>query len=272
MTTQPEGRWVVPNPQVPRTFGILNIVFGVILLLFGLWTLLATLYAGTFQRWVTSTVDAQVATQKAERQAKIAELKRQEGAAKTEEEKDGLKTEREALEKRTEIDVRAMTDMSYFTNDPRIKIYTYSETITGILLNIAMIIAGIGLLRCAERARQVSLWVAGLKLLRWVSIVIVSLVLIVPMTTRHTKKSLDSIQAQINAQQGGQKAPAGAMAFAVEFGAIASAISVIFSALVASIYPLFQLWFLTRPPARAACLPREKPPSPAPDLDLGATS
>ena len=35
--------------------------------------------------------------------------------------------------------------------------------------------------------------------------------------------------------------------------AIMSAVAVVFSALVASIYPAISLWFLTRPPTRVAC-------------------
>ena len=32
MVKPQQGTWVVPNPQIPRTFGIMNIVFGAILL------------------------------------------------------------------------------------------------------------------------------------------------------------------------------------------------------------------------------------------------
>ena len=35
MAEQQEGKWVVPNPQIPRTFGMMNIVFGILLFLVG---------------------------------------------------------------------------------------------------------------------------------------------------------------------------------------------------------------------------------------------
>ena len=35
MGDQVEGKWVVPNPQIPRTFGMMNLVFGILLLLIG---------------------------------------------------------------------------------------------------------------------------------------------------------------------------------------------------------------------------------------------
>ena len=51
------------------------------------------------------------------------------------------------------------------------------------------------------------------------------------------------------------------------FTAIAGAVAMIFTALVASIYPALSLWFLTRPPTRAACLQRSKPPSAPPGMN-----
>ena len=36
MASQPRSQWVVPNTGIPRTFGLLNVIFGVMLLLGGI--------------------------------------------------------------------------------------------------------------------------------------------------------------------------------------------------------------------------------------------
>ena len=50
MVKEQQGKWVVPNPQIPRSFGIMNIVFGALMLFtaagYGAWYL----YAPTFSR------------------------------------------------------------------------------------------------------------------------------------------------------------------------------------------------------------------------------
>ena len=42
-----QGKWVVPNPQIPRSFGLMNIIFGAIMVLllamgYGVWLSLQT--------------------------------------------------------------------------------------------------------------------------------------------------------------------------------------------------------------------------------------
>ena len=48
MVKELQGKWVVPNPQVPRSFGIMNIVFGSLLLLVGAGYGCWYLYSPTF--------------------------------------------------------------------------------------------------------------------------------------------------------------------------------------------------------------------------------
>ena len=93
--------------------------------------------------------------------------------------------------------------------------------------------------------------------------IVVTLVLILPITVQKVQKMTDSIQAQVQAQakSGGRPAPMMPMAIAGMFASIGGAIAMIFTALIASIYPALSIWFLTRPPVRAACLRPSKPPS-----------
>jgi hypothetical protein len=271
MAMQPEGQWVVPNPQIPRTFGIMNIVFGGILLLFGVGSLVATLYGPKIQKWMFRNVEKTAAAEKAEQKAKIADLKRQEAAAKTEKDKDALKAEREDLEKSVAADITTeMDDLANWnpTSDIRIAVYTYSAEAAGILLNVLMIVAGIGLLRLSEPARKLAIWVAWLKIARWIALTIVTMVLILPITMERTQKIFDKVQAQQKAQSGGRVVfPMGGFA---QMMAVVGAISQIFYLVIASIYPALVIWFLTRPRTRAACL-RNPAKLPELDFELGGT-
>jgi hypothetical protein len=82
---------------------------------------------------------------------------------------------------------------------------------------------------------------------------------------------MKSVQAQVNAKSGGRPAPVPMMGFG-QLMAVMSAVGVVFSALVASIYPITSLWFLTRPPTRAACLQGSKPTPLGPRSELGDPS
>jgi hypothetical protein len=271
MVTQQEGQWVVPNPRVPRTFGILNIVFGGLLLLYAAYVIVMTVVGPRFQDAMLTQMRQQQATKKAERDAKIADLKTKEEAAKTEEEKKSLAEERDALEKSVEPDVSAiMTDAMGLARDKRMLAISYTSEITGAILNVLMVISGVALLRLSDWGRRLALGVAWLKILRWVVLTVVTLVVIVPITSEMTQKMFQEIEKQTKAKGAGQTAfPLTSLS---QVTAVATAVSSVMSALFASIYPVLSLWFLTRPATRAACLTRAKPSGAPPGLELGEMS
>ena len=98
MVKEQQGKWVVPNPQIPRSFGLMNIIFGCVLApgRAGIWLLVhlhADVHAAVRDLGAGSTGPGQ-----GRNAEKIAELKKQEAEAKTAEEKVELKLEREAIE------------------------------------------------------------------------------------------------------------------------------------------------------------------------------
>ena len=265
MGEQHAGKWVVPNPQIPRTFGIMNLVFGILLFLVGAGYIAVWLVVPGFQKQMMVQIEEQQAKSKTERDAKVAELKAKEEAAKTNEEKDTLKDERESVEQNVEPDLSGMNEIMNWNvfSDIRLAIYSFSEVIAGMILNVLMAISGVGLLGLAEWGRRLAISVSWLKIVRWVAMIVVTLVLILPITVQKVQKMTDSIQAQVQAQAkaGGRPAPAMPMMYFSMIMSIAGAVAMVFSALIASIYPALSIWYLTRPPARAACLQRSTRPA-----------
>jgi hypothetical protein len=271
MATKEEGKWVVPNPQTPKTFGILNIVFGVLLLLWGLGSLVITIYSNSFSKSMLANVDATIQTKKAEREAQIKEIVKEEAVAKTAEEKAELKSRRENLEKVPSFDMNAMQELNILS-DRRVLMYTYIETAAGLVLNTLMIISGIGLLLLHEWARKLALGVCWIKLLRLVVMLVVTFVLIVPVTTQRQQKFFESMNAQVAAQSGGARTAAIPVTPMLQMGAILSAVLTVFFALFAAVYPVLELWFLTRDRTLAAFLAKSKPLSPTPGTEPWPTS
>jgi hypothetical protein len=274
MGEQQPGKWVVPNPQIPRTFGIMNLVFGILMFVVGAGYVAIAIVAPSFQKQMVGQIEQQQAKSKAEREAKVNELKAKEEAAKTKEEKDALKDERETLELNVPPDLSAMNEMMGFNvfSDIRVAIYSFSEMITGMILNVIMVVSGVGLLGLAEWGRRLAITVAWLKIMRWVAMIVVTLALIVPITAQKTQKMFDSIQqaqARAQANAGGRGAASMPMMNIAAFTSIAGAVAMIFTALIALIYPILSIWFLTRPPARAACLRASNPPSAPPWMQPG---
>ena len=164
-----------------------------------------------------------------------------------------------------------MADAMSMANDPRIVMYSIVEGSAGILLNILMLISGIGLLKLTDWARRMALGVAWLKIARWITIVGFTLVVVVPITTEKMEKMFQTIEAQAKAKSGGARAPLPMVGLS-QFTAAATAVTTVIMALIAVIYPVLSLWFLTRPTTIAAILARSKLESTAPDFDLGATT
>jgi hypothetical protein len=272
MVDQETAKWVVPNPQICRSFGLMNIIFGALLLLTGVGQAVMYVVSPKFQKQMMVNIKVQQAQRKAERETKLAELKSKENAAKTKDEKDAIKDEREALEKNVEPDLSSMEELTEFNvfSDIRVAIYSISELTAGMILNVLMIISGVGLMAMAEWARRLAITVAWLKILRWVAILVVTMFLILPINLEKSNKAFGKMEDQMGARSGarGLAVPMTALAF---WGAIAGAVITVFSAVLASIYPALAIWFLTRPPARAACYKEAPPEEPQPAVQAGGT-
>ncbi len=264
MVEKSQGEWVVPNLQIPRSFGLMNVTFGILLLLFGLLSVALYVVSPVITKYFTGIVQQQAAARKAERDAEVAKLKQKEAEAKTKEEKEDLQSQREVLEKQVEPDMTAfqeLTDYNLFS-DWKLAAYTVGEAASGIILNILMIVSGGALLGYREWGRKLANGVAWAKIVRWISIVVLNLVLIMPITIAKTEKFQAKLQQQ-QAQASGGRAPV-PMINMGQLSAISGAVTTIFIALIACVYPVVSLIFLNQKSARAACMskPRSRPIEP----------
>jgi head-tail adaptor len=247
----------------------MNIVFGGILLLMGAGYLAFYIISPTFAKQISAGIEKQQADQKAARETKLAELKRQEAEAKTKEEQENFKSEREELESTVEPDMSGLSEITGFNiySDIRLTIYYFSEVTAGILLNLLMIISGVGLLGLAEWSRRLAVAVAWGKILRWVAMMVITMVLVLPITTQKMQKFFDNIQRQTTAKGG--RVTAGPMINMSQVTLISGAVTIVFEAIVFSIYPGITIWFLTRPRTRAACMAKLPMAEPVPTAELG---
>jgi hypothetical protein len=271
MVEAQQGKWVVPNPQVPRSFGLMNIIFGSLLLLTALGHGFWYLYTPTFTRQMQARVKEVEAKAKSEQDERIADLKKQIAAAKTKEEKESLQDERAALEKNNVVTVAPFGDLTGMNvmSDRRIAAYYAGEVSAAVILNVLMIVSGAGLLGLAEWARRMAIIVAQLKILRWVVMTVLLMALVLPVTLEMTEKAMAAAEAQMKAQ-GGAAMPV-PMSDLLRFGMIISAVWQVFCAIVASVYPALLWWYLSRPPARAACMKQAKPEQQETNLEWGTT-
>ena len=207
MVIEQQGKWVVPNPQVPRSFGLMNIIFGSLLLLLALGHGFWYLYTPTFTRQMQERLNKAEADAKAERDERIANLKKLEAEAKTKEEKAVLKDELDSIEKKTSVSVMPFSNLSSMNvmSDKRIAAYYAVEVSAAVILNVLMIVSGAGLLGLAEWARRMAIVVAQLKILRWIAMTVTLMVLVLPVTMEMTAEGNGR---RGSPDQGSRRAPA----------------------------------------------------------------
>jgi hypothetical protein len=257
MTTEPPNRYVVPNVSIPRTLGILNIVFAAIMLSCGLFSVGSMAFMPAIKKAVKTQQEEVQKKIDAQNQAELDALAEREKAAKTEAEKAEAAAERTALaasKKRSmvsaTIDLEAMG-----MADPRFLGYWHADIFTGILLNLAMLISGIGLLLLKPWARTTWLWTAGIKIVRLlVCYGYFAAVLVPPLAQK-----LGTAVGQMMAQQGAVRGGGGpSVEMLVRIYAITYTVYAIGLIVVGSIYPAISLWLLNKQGAKAAFMAKPK--------------
>lgn len=238
----------VASTSIPKTIGILNILFGVLLCFCGVafaaqslwWSAMGPAFEQGMQN-----AQAEMQSQIEQRKERIQELIEQEKAAENEDEREALRAERQRLEGLPEglPDITAPMKMA---TDRRIIVHAIVAAGTGLVFNVLFVISGVGLVGFKEWARNLALWVSGLKIVRLVANTAYRIVVIAPLMARQ----MDQMMQGVNQQAGPGAAPMDA--FGAMFSTMQSA-GAVATLVFGSIYPIVVLVCLTRPRVKAAC-------------------
>ncbi|WP_406696613.1 hypothetical protein V5E97_37075 [Singulisphaera sp. Ch08] len=244
--------YVVPNPRIPKVLGILNIVFASALMICGLCSIGYYTSIPMFSKTMVKFQKDIEAKQDSERKAVLDAFKAEEEAATTDEAKAAVGERRKVYEAQPQPPKVPQMDFGAMGLEDRpILIYVWFEFLSGLLLNLLLLTAGIGLVLRRPWGIKLGLGVAALKIIRLVLVYGYATIAIIPKLAVGMTKF--QMQAMAQQQAAGQKLPPGfadtlTKAMLVWFTSCAVAMMI-----VGSIYPIVSLWLLSRPSARAAC-------------------
>jgi Sec-independent protein translocase protein TatA len=243
---------VLPKPGIPKTLGILNIIFGVCLVLFGFCTIGLLIAAPSLMKLgedMKKQVEAKAEAQKKETEKSYDDRI---AAAKTDEEKKALEQEKAAaIDNQPQVAID-LTGAEAVIKDPKIMAIGLAGGISGLILHIILLISGIGLVRLAPWSRSLACWWAGLQVVQ----IIVMLALAILITLPANKPIQEAQLAKLEkAAQG--KPPSSPEAVALQMSKMTTSMEVpltIGSNLLYLIYPIICLVLLNNKGARAALL------------------
>jgi hypothetical protein len=246
--TPPEVIEEEPPTAIPRIIGILNIIFGGLLLLCAVWSGLNLALQSAMVPFMAGQQQQLQKAVEAERKAELQKLEERAKTSKNVQEKAELQKQQKALESQPPPQ---FPDLSKFMSNSRLRGFTLIDVTTAGLLNILLIVSGIGLIRYQQWGRLTALWVAAIKIVRLVALYSFYAVAVVPGMAQQFRAFFEELA---RAAPPGPNAPPveqlGMLATAIAAAMVAYAILMV---LFGSIYPIVVLALLTRPRVRDAC-------------------
>jgi hypothetical protein len=253
--------YVVPNLLIPRTLGILNIVFASLVLCCGLFSVASIAFMPAFQKAMQSQVKQVEVKVGQRRQAALDALQDEEKSAKTEAERTAIAVRRASvMSSPKQTLVGSTMDMEAMgLTDPKLLGYWYADIFSGIVLNLVMLISGIGLIRLRPWGRSIWLWTAGVKIVRLLLLYGYFALAVVPIMSEKLGRAIGTMMAQ--QQQAFGRGGGPSVDMLVRIYAITYTIYAVGIIVVGSIYPAISLWLLNKTNVKAAFLmgPERKP-------------
>lgn len=240
---------VEPNRSLPRTLGILNIVFGLLLLLSGLCcgiSVVSFALAGGMANQPQFQAQMDQAW-KQQRERNLARLKEQLDGAADPAEKQEIERQMQKLRETPlpKIDPFAV----YGLKDPSVVMFWSIDAFCTIVINLLLIVAGIGLFAVSEWGRKMSIAVAVIKLLWLAALYGYAMLAVVPVMARDSAKAVHDMAASMPQDGADQLPPLAEMAQQIgTFGLV----GLVVFAVLGAIYPALMLLLLTRPAVKAA--------------------
>jgi hypothetical protein len=257
MSTEPKAP--ARNILIPKTIGILNIVFGFVLLGCGTCYTFYVPGLASLGTIVKARQQEELARREAKNKVEIEALKQQEKAAETEADKEQIRAARAALEASGKTPIIDLGFNNYGFDDPRVMGHFVLDASSGMLLNLVMVISGFGLLALKEWARKLAIWLGSIKVIRLLFLCLSLLFMVNPIIVRKATAFLQTQASKADEQAQGQEKVGGmSHQTAVELGRSLNTMLIAYALgplVVGSIYPILAIILLTRPSALAACAP-----------------
>ncbi len=250
--------YVLPTPQRAKLVGTLNIVFASLLLVYILFQIAMLFFTPAIMQMSGDMIKQVQAKTEQTRKDNLEKLKQLAALAKTAEEKSQIEQQRSALEKTPQVTILDMSKMTDMMKAPAYQAYVWSDMISGLMLNVAMLISGIGLLRLKESGRKLALWTFGLKIVRLSALAVLMIIFVIPITSRMTSEMMAGM-----AKSGAGTPPTAVFGDMAKFQAAIGSVQAVLGAAFGSIWPIIGMVLLTRRGTRAACQASvAKPPLP----------
>lgn len=170
MTSRP----VPLRPESPlRTLGTLNIVFGSLTLMWSLCSDGALVAMPPIMKMMSRQVASVQATLDAQNEGRVDQLRQQMAEVKTEAERDAIRKQiarQRAGRMVVATTVQAQILDTMDVQDPRFFAHYGATILSALVLDTALIVAGTGLMRLRRWGRTLSLWVAGLTIVRLLAV------------------------------------------------------------------------------------------------------
>ncbi|MHC5540158.1 hypothetical protein ACYOEI_18210 [Singulisphaera rosea] len=256
---------IAPNSRIPRTIGILNIVFASGLLICGLCTTAyVVILLPTMSRVMDATTKNLEAKHASIKKADLEAVDVEAKAAKTDEEKAAIEAKRREIEARPKPELPAQFDLKQLGMDhPKVKFYSWVDLISAFVLNLLMLASGIGLVMSRRWGLKLGVWVAAIKIIRLVLLYGFVIVEVVPVVSVGMAKLAHDTIVKQQQGTGGPALPANFQESLARVYSVMGTASAVGTMVFGVIYPAIMIWLLTRPGAIEACPSRSKV------LDLG---
>jgi hypothetical protein len=244
--------YVLPRPGIPKTLGILNIIFSVILILLGICGL-GTLVLAPYLMQLAETAQK---TQQAKAEARTKEMEKgfddRIATAKTDAEKQAIEREKaSAITNQPQITMD-FSAAEAAMNDSKVMAINVLGALSGLVCHVLLLISGIGLVRLATWGRSLAVFWAGLQIVQIILLLVASVLIALPANKPINDQQIANLE---KAAQG--KPPGSPEVFTLKLTKTIVSLSVPLAvgfSLLGTIYPVVVLILLNKKGARAALL------------------
>ncbi|MDR3635261.1 MAG: hypothetical protein P4L84_15765 [Isosphaeraceae bacterium] len=143
-------------------------------------------------------------------------------------------------------------------DDPKFVGWMVADVVTGLILNVLMLVSGVALVRFKPSGLTLGFWVAVLKIARLLVLWVFFILAVVPTLSRGYARFVVDMLQQQQGVTGKPLPPGVSIDQMTRIYTIAYSVMGVAIIVLGVIYPLVCLWLFTRPGARAACLASKK--------------